>query len=147
MAAQAAPEARSPGASRWGSQRRPTRTKNPIPSVSITAPTGVKSKKAKGARPAEASCWLAMRLGAVPMRVSIPPRRAATDRGMRRREGATFRSRASPTTTGSMMATVPVEERKAERRPAMSMTVTRRLVSPVAKRAGRRARRSAIPVR
>jgi hypothetical protein len=118
-----------------------------IPTTTMTNPTGVKVNRWKGSRPMDWRWLLTTMLGGVPMRVSIPPRREATETGMRSLEGEISRAHASPMTTGTMTATVPVELMKADRVATriMMMTMRRTWLSP-ASLAGRRPMAWATPV-
>jgi len=103
----------------------PTTAMKAIPTMRMGSPMGVKAKNPKGSRPMLSRWALTTRFGGVPMRVSIPPRSDATDRGIRSLDGDMSRAQASPTTTGSMTATVPVELMNPERSATRSMITTR----------------------
>ncbi len=134
--------------SRWsGSSRLPMVAMYTTPTTSIVAPTGVKAKNPNGSPPIARSWSDTTRFGGVPINVSMPPSRLPNASGISRRDGAMPAPRASPTTTGSSTATVPVEERKAESSAAISMVATNSRVGPrPAMRASRSPSRSATPV-
>ena len=84
------------------------------PSRAIGSPTGVSSNMLSGFCPASVNRPETTRLVDVPISVTVPPRMAANDSGMRYREGESPLRSAQLVTCGTSIATIGVLLRKAE---------------------------------
>jgi|GEM_PF-5189834 len=93
------------GSDRSGISLWATKTKTNSPATAAGRPTGVSSKSPNGRCPCCSRTPETTRLVDVPMRVMTPPRIAANDRGIRKRDTGSRLERAHDDTSGNSIAT------------------------------------------